>query len=75
MQAASIISMLMEGKMDEILLGCSRQVMGLSSGFSNTLEPIQVLQIVLLEAYSMIKNSLLLNIQVGVRLLSTQELF
>jgi hypothetical protein len=66
--------MLMAAKMEKISLECSRQVMGLSSGFFTTLEPIQVLHTVLHGALSMVKKFLLLNIQVLVRPLSTQEL-
>jgi hypothetical protein len=61
-------------KMDKIWLECSRQVTGISSGFFTTLEPIQVLHIVLLEALSTVKKSLSLNIQVMVRPLFTREL-
>jgi hypothetical protein len=54
----------MADKMDIISLECSRQVTGLSSGLYTTLEQILEENIVLLEAYSMIKKSLLLNIKV-----------
>jgi hypothetical protein len=71
-QATSYISMRMAGKMDEISSGSSRQVTGLSSGFSTTnLEPIKELHIVLLEGYSTVKNSLLPSIQAQVRSLFT----
>jgi hypothetical protein len=55
---------LMAAKMAKILLECLRQVTGHSSGFYTTLELIQEIQIVLDWALSMIKKSLLLNIQV-----------
>ena len=54
----------MAAKMEEIWLECSRQLMGLSCGFSTILEPTQVLHIVLEEAHLMVKKSLQLNIQV-----------
>jgi hypothetical protein len=46
----------MATKMGKILSECSRQVTGLSNGFSTTLEPIQVTHFVLLEALSMVKK-------------------
>ena len=73
-QVPSNIFTPMAVKMEKILLECSRQVTGLSSGFSTTLEPIQVLHIVLLEALSMVKKSLSLNIQIGISPLFTREL-
>jgi hypothetical protein len=73
-QAISNISTLMAGKMEIILSDSSRLATGLSNGFSTTLEPIQAVLIVLLEALSMIKKSSLLNIQVEVRPQSMLEL-
>jgi hypothetical protein len=71
-QATSNISMLMAAKMDEISSECSRQVTGLSSGFSTTnIEPIKELHIALLEGHSTVKKSLLPSIQVQVRPLFT----
>jgi hypothetical protein len=64
-QAPSNIFTLMDVKMDKISSECSRQVMGLSNGFSIILDSIQVLHIVLLEALSMVKKSLSLNIQMA----------
>jgi hypothetical protein len=40
-QASNNISMLMAGKMGKILLECSRQLTGLSSGFYTTLKQIK----------------------------------
>jgi hypothetical protein len=73
-QEISNISTLMAGKMEIILSDSSRLATGLSSGFSTTLEPIQAVLIVLLEALSMIKKSSSLNIQVKVRPQSMLEL-
>jgi hypothetical protein len=73
-QAPSNISTLMATKMEKISSECSRQATGLSSGFSTTLEPIKALHIVLHEALSMIKKSLLLNIQFKASPQFTQEL-
>jgi hypothetical protein len=73
-EAPSNISTLMGAKMAKISSECSRLVMGLRFGFSNTLELIQAFHFVLLEALSKIKKSLSLNIKVVGSLLSTQEL-
>ena len=73
-QALSNISTRMAAKMDKISLECSRQVTGLSSGLSTTLETIQAIHIALLEALSIVKKSLLLNIQAIVSPPSMQEL-
>jgi hypothetical protein len=64
----------MAAKMEEISSECSRKATGLSNGFSTTLESIQALHIVLLEALLMVKKSLLLSIQAIVSLPSTREL-
>ena len=74
-QAPSNISTLMADKMDKISSDRSRPVTGLSNGFSITLEPIQELHIVLDKALSIVKKSLLLNIQVKVSPPYTRELF
>jgi hypothetical protein len=55
-QAPSNISTRMAVKIIEISLECSRQVTGLSSGSSTTLEQIQALHIVLHEALLMVKK-------------------
>jgi hypothetical protein len=44
-EAPSIIFMRMDAKMDGMSSECFRQVMGLSSGFSTTLELLQALHI------------------------------
>ena len=62
--ATNNISTHMAAKMDKISLECSRPATGLSNGLFITLEQILEENIVLLEAYSMIKKSLLLNIKV-----------
>ena len=64
----------MADKMDEISSECSRQVTGLSSGLSSTLELIKEIHIVFLEAHLMVKKSLSLNIQMVLTPQSTQEL-
>jgi hypothetical protein len=46
----------MAAKVGKISLECSKQVTGLSNGFSTTLEQKQVLHIVLIEALSMVKK-------------------
>ena len=73
-QALSNISTLMAAKKDTISSECSRQVTELNSGLSTTNEQIQVIHIVLHEALSMVKKSLLLNIQLTASPLFTQEL-
>ena len=73
-QALSNISTRMAAKMDKISLECSRQVTGLSSGLFTTLETIQERHIVLLGALSIVKKSLLLNIQAMGSPPSMQEL-
>jgi GTP-binding protein EngB required for normal cell division len=74
-QAPSNNSMLMATKMDKIRLECSRQVKGISSGFSTTLKPKQAILFVLHKALSMVKKCLLLNIQaIILDPQSTQEL-
>jgi hypothetical protein len=73
-QAPNNISTPMVVKMEIISLECSRQVTGLSSGLSTTLESIQVQHFVLQEGLLMVKKSLLLNIQVLMSPQSTQEL-
>ena len=74
LQATSNTSTLMAAKTDKISSECSRQVTGLSSGSSTILVPIQALHIVLLEAFLMVKKSLLISIQAIVSLPSTREL-
>ena len=73
-QAPSNISTPMAAKMEIMSSECSREVMGLSSGFSTTLEPIQALRIVLHGAFSTVKKSLSLNIQMLLTPQSMQEL-
>jgi hypothetical protein len=73
-QAPSNISTLMVAKMEKISSECSTQVTGLRSGFSTALETFQVLHIDLLEAHSMIKRFLSLNIQIIMSPPSTQKL-
>ena len=64
----------MAAKMDKISSECSRQVTGLSNGFSTTIEPIKVIHSVLQGALSMVRKSLPLNIKMVLSLPSTREL-
>jgi len=72
-QATSNISTPMAAKMEIISSECSRKVTVLSSGFSTTLETIQALHIALHGAFSVVKKSLSLNIQMVLSQQSTQE--
>ena len=73
-QEASNISMLMAVKAGRTSLECSRKVMDLRSGFSTTLERMQLQHLVLEEALSKVKKSLLDNIKVLVISPSMREL-
>jgi hypothetical protein len=64
----------MAAKMEKISSECSREVTVIRSGFSTTLETIQALHIALHGAFSVVKKSLSLNIQMGLTPQSTQEL-
>jgi hypothetical protein len=72
--ATSNISTPMAAKIDKISSECSRKLTGLSSGFSSTLQKAQVvLHIAFHGAFSPIKKSLSLNIQMELTPQSMQE--
>jgi hypothetical protein len=73
-QSSSNISTPMAAKMEKISSECSREVTVLRSGFSTTLELIEALHIALQGAFSVVKKSLSLNIQMVLTPQSTQEL-
>jgi hypothetical protein len=64
LQVASKTSILMAAKTDKIISECFSQAMVLSSGLSNTLEPIKAKLIASHEDFLMNKKSLSLSIQV-----------
>jgi hypothetical protein len=72
--ATSYISSPMAANIGIISSECSRKVTALSNGFSTTLDFIQKLHIALHGAFSAVKKSLSLNIQMVMSRQSTQEL-
>ena len=72
--ATSYISSPMAANLGIISSECSRKVTALSNGFSTTLDFIQELHIALHGAFSAVKKSLSLNIQMVISRQSTQEL-